>query len=437
MTHSFYAASGGFYFENDHSSPGGGFDFLPPEHERFIITSRGMGLLARCGYAPDITIEEIEDKNKSDWITKSIVVLQAAWFLAQILSRVKVGLPVTLLEINTIGHVICVFVIYVLWWYKPRMVREPTKLEGEWVRPMVAYMYMCSRISGPLRPGAGIADVFNNVHKIPEISGLAYFAPNPSLEAEVEPKQVSSSVTDSSQSSMPDDIFTGGHFALKPKLSGAGDLEKGSIRLSRTSTELQQARWRCADDALRQHPQLRASLGIQPAWIPKSIPNPSGPGSLHYLEPPAEQYVAKYVGNWDIVSLMKWRQTKIMGMFFWTSSIVFGAVHISAWNAEFPTIIEAWMWRCSALWIAFSGCLWFMISFLGLVSEKIDDFWTQARTLVVAWYWKAILGFLCGVCGAMWIGARMFLVVESFVSIRRLPAEAYDTPDWTEVFPHL
>lgn len=43
-----------------------------------------------------------------------------------------ISLPVTLLEVNTLGHVICTLVIYIMWWYKPKLNQKATKLEGDW-----------------------------------------------------------------------------------------------------------------------------------------------------------------------------------------------------------------------------------------------------------------------------------------------------------------
>lgn len=33
--------------------------------------------------------------------------------------------------------------------------------------------------------------------------------------------------------------------------------------------------------------------------------------------------------------------------------------------------------------------------------------------------------------------ARVYLVVEAFVSLRRAPVGLYDTPEWTDFLPHL
>ncbi|KAI4126791.1 MAG: hypothetical protein LQ338_003576 [Usnochroma carphineum] len=116
---------------------------------------RGVALLAACGYLPKISREDILDKNKSDNVSKLLSVLQALWMLAQILSRLYSKLPITLLEVNTLAHIICATIIYALWWHKPKLINEPTKIRGDWVPPIAAYMFMSSQVSGwrRVRPG--------------------------------------------------------------------------------------------------------------------------------------------------------------------------------------------------------------------------------------------------------------------------------------------
>jgi len=39
--------------------------------------------------------------------------------------------------------------------------------------------------------------------------------------------------------------------------------------------------------------------------------------------------------------------------------------------------------------------------------------------------------------GACCVISRLYLVVESFISLRKVPVEVYQTPDWTQWIPHL
>ena len=108
MTHSFFACTGGFaldcspYIAGPHNPEA----ILPPNApKRLTITARGMAFLASCGHVPDISREDILDKSKADTLAKTLVMIQASWMLLQVIARLVVGLPVTLLEVNTVAHV--------------------------------------------------------------------------------------------------------------------------------------------------------------------------------------------------------------------------------------------------------------------------------------------------------------------------------------------
>ena len=52
-----------------------------------------------------------EDKGKSDWLVKSLVLLQTSWFVLQSIGRSIEYLPVTHLEIMTLGYTAMNFVV--------------------------------------------------------------------------------------------------------------------------------------------------------------------------------------------------------------------------------------------------------------------------------------------------------------------------------------
>ncbi len=113
MTHSFYAGMGGFFIGMDNSDVVHGAAFIP-DRSRLYLTARGAQLLAECGLLPNMSLEEIKDKSKTDGSEKLLCCLQAGWMLFQTVTRLVVGLPVTPLEINTIGHVLCALSIFIL-----------------------------------------------------------------------------------------------------------------------------------------------------------------------------------------------------------------------------------------------------------------------------------------------------------------------------------
>ncbi|KAG8851097.1 hypothetical protein FRB91_008458 [Serendipita sp. 411] len=71
---------------------------------------------------------EIDDRSKSDWIAKSLVLLQTLWFVVQCGARKMDHLPLTELEVVTLGYALLNFFIYVIWWDKPQKVARPIRV---------------------------------------------------------------------------------------------------------------------------------------------------------------------------------------------------------------------------------------------------------------------------------------------------------------------
>ncbi len=113
MAHGFYVGMGGFVFDINNTLIDKDPIFLS-ESCRLTLTARGVALLCQCGLLPRIRQREIRDKSKADGLAKSLACLQTGWMVAQVVARLHYDLPITLLEVNTLGHVFCAFVIYVL-----------------------------------------------------------------------------------------------------------------------------------------------------------------------------------------------------------------------------------------------------------------------------------------------------------------------------------
>ena len=155
MVHSFFAGMGGFVVDTKDVSP------YIPGSPRLVITANGVLILAEHGH--------ITDKSKADIIAKALALVQGCWLLVQCIGRVATHLPLTLLEINTLAHVICMLFIYRLWMKKPYDVHEPYLLAGEWVRPFAATLWMFSKVSTRKRQEGR-----HHVVEAPEIERLVY-----------------------------------------------------------------------------------------------------------------------------------------------------------------------------------------------------------------------------------------------------------------------
>ena len=106
--HGFYAMMGGFVLQPRDSKP-------------FPVKSKQLHYLVTRGYTsfPAITEMEIRTKGKQDGFQKILTLLQLGWFVLQCLTRAIQHLPVTTLELATIGLVLCTLASYYQWFHKP------------------------------------------------------------------------------------------------------------------------------------------------------------------------------------------------------------------------------------------------------------------------------------------------------------------------------
>lgn len=108
---------GGFVIKVDNKSI-----YLEP---RTLVELLDTGVIAW----PETTEADIMDHSKADWILKSLALVQVTWFVTQIVGRAVQGLPVTTLELFTLGIISCASLTYSVWWAKPFDIRKPTTIE--------------------------------------------------------------------------------------------------------------------------------------------------------------------------------------------------------------------------------------------------------------------------------------------------------------------
>ena len=107
LQYGFYVTTGGFGYV---------LDDLATWHSHMTLTPNGVIALAGQGFFVDIGQRNIEDKNKANILTKSLICIQVSWLVIQCIARAAAGYPLTLLEIHAMVHVGCAFCMYTLWW---------------------------------------------------------------------------------------------------------------------------------------------------------------------------------------------------------------------------------------------------------------------------------------------------------------------------------
>ena len=128
-THGFFIIMGGFHlFERSFKETGNDDRCISYEDDKPLHPLR-EGDLSLHSESFTMPIEaEIEDRGKSDWLAKSLVLLQTSWFVMQCIARAVEHLRVTHLEIVTLAYAAMNFVTYIFWWNKPLNVNRPVRV---------------------------------------------------------------------------------------------------------------------------------------------------------------------------------------------------------------------------------------------------------------------------------------------------------------------
>jgi len=426
--------------------------------QRLNLTAEGIRLMSFMGRLPDVPENEIADKSKADGLAKFLVVLQAGWMTIQTIARVQQDLPVTLLEINTMGHVVCAFALYALWWSKPLDIKDPTLVRREeWMDKFVATMWMCSPICWQ-HPTDFISEIRCMDYTPPSQRGNMPITPT---VANIEERPYKTHFSIGSIGALDPKKFIGplaefkidedAHdmsYVIHPHSIRVASEHEVFLRLQESHHGLRHSqfycrralkdcdkhdplpesaieRWRLAnllvDDlyaecekrpAYRDFFFTKSSLGIfvgELVYIADHVPNFPG---------------LSYLGSVNV------HRDLLKSVVAFAGS-AYGGLHLSAWNDYFPTQAERWLWIACSLATGATGVL---LALFFLATQKIKAFENLEHFIRNT---KTVKWILVSVVTPMFILARVFIVVEAFISLRKAPEAIYKTPEWSNYMPHL
>ncbi|KAF8644492.1 hypothetical protein AX16_008432 [Volvariella volvacea WC 439] len=140
--HGFFVQMGGFMCEVEK-----GYQVVTiGQHGEVHLGEGGPRSSKQDVMLPTVSEEEIQDKAKGDFLSKTVVVMQTSWFVLQCIARHAQSLVLTELELVTLAFATLNIITYFLWWSKPLNAGYPIyfKVNG-------------TRTAGPLRISRGDA----------------------------------------------------------------------------------------------------------------------------------------------------------------------------------------------------------------------------------------------------------------------------------------
>jgi hypothetical protein len=111
----------------------------------------------------------------------------------------------------------------------------------------------------------------------------------------------------------------------------------------------------------------------------------------------------------------------------WSAAIgiVFGSIHCTAWQFQFPSYTEQLLWCISALFVTGGPLLVLLLLFVPGASFRSQSF-------------LVLLSFvLVPLMLILYVSARLMLLVLSFMTLRSLSPGAFHIIDWTCFIPHV
>ncbi len=112
---------------------------------------------------------------------------------------------------------------------------------------------------------------------------------------------------------------------------------------------------------------------------------------------------------------------------------VYGGIHLLVANFEFPSPIEKLLWRIASFDIICTMPVFFLLTYIGgIISPRSFKPDSDSESFFATLYKLPGNVLLC-----LYVSARVYLVVESFISLRAVPIGVYWTPSWLQKLPHI
>ncbi|KAI9885755.1 MAG: hypothetical protein M1823_002433 [Watsoniomyces obsoletus] len=460
MIYAHYAVMGGFVIDVGH---------LSDTRTRVTLSHKAVAFLAKYGHFLAMEENVIRDKSKANLLAKTLVCAQVGWQLINTLARVIDGLPLTLLELHVLVHIVCAICMFVLWWEKPLDVYVPTLVDPSGFQDLLALMLVrnygfgepaLDMRTGCPSPSSSIAKrvwVTNINREQSDRSEAAYLELFGTLLGEGN-QPVPAGADDIGI--MGDDVTEEPDFVIKTsskKVSVGCTLQSGQSLSCGIGPAAEVHTPQGDSTAIAQSATRAASRGTLRILLSErdvrrwnlaatALERTHDGDSLK----PASFFFETYVPN--IFLVCKGMQAgHLYGYFLsWASGglaaalslcVVYGGVHLLAWNFDFPTAIERLLWRVACL-DTVSGVCSLLTLFHATVYIHEHGFQSLLRAArswepgVLPCLFRIILaiGFLNI---PFFMASRAFVVVETFVSLRRVPKAAYDTVKWSAYIPHF
>ena len=326
------------------------------------------------------TEKEIEDKAKGDFLSKSIVISQTTWFMMQCVARFVQKIAITELEVVTLALASLNAIMFFFWWNKPLGLAVPMKVN------------LGRRVERRINSN-GVGDWCNITVNFDVLTlGLQW-----GLHTFV------SSFADRYTSQLFENFWH-------------DQGERFSIRwfffLPRYTLIL--------FFVLVCRPVIFVAGSLYGVMVSRPIPS----GATH-----VPTFYSPKSGS----------DLEIFRIIFPIFGAVFGGLHCLGWTLKFPTRSEQFIWKVGSTTIAVLPLLYYLTAVFSKYTNAggLSGTWRLPVIKTVLRAVAVVVAIISIALSVVYMLARIILLIEAVVLLRKQPTSVFLVVDWTKFVPHI
>ena len=335
---------------------------------------------------------------------------------------------------NTLGHSVCALIVYIFWWNKPLDIEQPTPIAAHEIPDTIAFLCMNSKDLRPLyRP--------NRSNKAETYYLKIILNQESTLEPEGEKALEAAKTTKTGTKVTNNFERTALSHTLEQILELLPNFHKGDSNSDPESVPSTRVKVELVKDEI--HPEtsiqnLHETIILYGEDIHRWTLAANLLKKYQLDDERPENTLVRRSRNWPTIDLrpgdFDWKLLVALNV----SSVLYGGLHALAWNADFINTAQQHMWRLAS---SFVICFVPLSTFVLIVEDLLTtggEYKFKVMTDVNKFMYRYQLWqiFLASGLGA-YLWARVYLVVESFISLGHSPTGVYDLPIWSSYVPHI
>jgi hypothetical protein len=385
----FYALSGAAVLKDDH-------DYDLTIHPTTIAD------LARHRAAALIPLQRaaLQHPGKASILAKTITCTQALWFCSQCIARLSQNMAISLIELNTFAHCISAFFIYSFWWHKPYDVETHVYIDDL----ELLQDYLMSKIE---------AGKYRTFDEFQASDTNDIFERTPDGKVSVLDQHMRLHLNEASDGKFikikGGETIPGTGFIVRDR-NERYRVKRMDLSIWEHTLQYWERLW-----LLRRKNMLGPQLNLE--WSARWFETGTRAENLD------QEFGDSAFGDTGT------KIPLILTLVF----LVYGGVHLLAWQYNFKTNAEGTMWRIASMITASSGLIILLVQTKGYLLQSYSN---TLLGRLRKWSCTGIL-ITCYFLVVFEILARSFLVIESFRALPNSPSSVYEIPRWTAYLPHF